>query len=248
MTQAWQHEIYLPHWYHTLEQWANNLRIVPLGWCGRMSWWCRCCRSPSHNESWPEKIDSPTESPKCLDALFGRSVNIGVLQREWPVSHTLAHPHGLSLIDLEHNLKFQGIWFSKPDGLVLAYTGWEADLAVDLLAVENFIYSLLVHRSLLVVLTPTRKCQSLWVLQRMVSSALPILSSIYWVLLFCLYASILPFWNPEVSCGLLCLSCLGWLRFPSLILSSPKLYPFEHRKHISWDWALVELCACWQKS
>jgi hypothetical protein len=24
------------------------------------------------------------------------------------VSHALAHPHGLSLIDLKHNLKFQG--------------------------------------------------------------------------------------------------------------------------------------------
>jgi hypothetical protein len=24
------------------------------------------------------------------------------------VSHALAHPHGLSLIDLEHNMKFQG--------------------------------------------------------------------------------------------------------------------------------------------
>jgi hypothetical protein len=31
------------------------------------------------------------------------------------VSHALAHPYGLSLIELEHNMKFQG----KPDGLVL---------------------------------------------------------------------------------------------------------------------------------
>jgi hypothetical protein len=28
-----------------------------------------------------EKIDSPAESPKFVDTLFGRSVNTGVLQR-----------------------------------------------------------------------------------------------------------------------------------------------------------------------
>jgi hypothetical protein len=108
MTQAWQHEIYLSHWYYTLEEWANNLCIIPLGWHRWMAWWCCCCRSPSHNESWPEKINSPAESPKCVDALFDRSTNMGVLQREWPASHTLARQHDLCLIELEHNLKFQG--------------------------------------------------------------------------------------------------------------------------------------------
>jgi hypothetical protein len=86
---AWQHETYLPHWYYTLEEWANNLCIVLLGWPRSMTWWCCCCRSPSHNEPWTEKIDSPAESSKCVDALFGRSMNIGILHREWPVSHTL---------------------------------------------------------------------------------------------------------------------------------------------------------------
>jgi hypothetical protein len=108
MTQAWQHEIYLPHWYYTLEEWINNLCIIPLGWHRRMSWWCYCCRSTSHNESWSEKIDSPAESPKCVDALFGRSTDTEVHQRGWPTSHALACAHGLSLIKLEHNLKFQG--------------------------------------------------------------------------------------------------------------------------------------------
>jgi hypothetical protein len=108
MTQAWQHEIYLPHWYYMLEEWANNLRIIPLGWHRRMAWWHRCYRSSSHNESWPEKIDSLAKLPKCVDALFGWSANTGVLQRGWPASHTLAHPHSLSLNELEHNLKFQG--------------------------------------------------------------------------------------------------------------------------------------------
>jgi hypothetical protein len=70
MTQAWQHEIYQPHWYYTLEEWANNLCIIPLHCRRSMAWWCCCCRSPSHNESWPEKVDSPVESPKCVDALW----------------------------------------------------------------------------------------------------------------------------------------------------------------------------------
>jgi hypothetical protein len=35
------------------------------------------------------------------------------------VSHTLAHSHGLSLIELEHNLKFQG----KPEYLI-SQTRW----------------------------------------------------------------------------------------------------------------------------
>jgi hypothetical protein len=108
MTQAWQHEIYLPHWYYTLEEWANNLCIVPLGCRRRMAWWHYCCRSPSHNEPWLEKIDSPAESPNCANALFGRITNTGVLQRGWLASHALAHLHGLSLIELECNLKFQG--------------------------------------------------------------------------------------------------------------------------------------------
>jgi hypothetical protein len=44
----------------------------------------------------------------CVDALFGRSTNTRVLQRGWLASHALVHPHGLSLIELEHNLMFQG--------------------------------------------------------------------------------------------------------------------------------------------
>jgi hypothetical protein len=108
MTQTWQHEIYLPHWYYTLEEWINNLCIIPLDWRRRMAWWYYCCKSPSHNKPWSEKIDSLVELPKCVDALFGRSANTGVLQREWSVSHTFACPHSLSLINLEHNLKFQG--------------------------------------------------------------------------------------------------------------------------------------------
>jgi hypothetical protein len=120
MTQAWQHEIYLPHWYYRLEEWTNNLCIVPLGWRRWMAWWCCCCyKSLSHNESWPEKIDSPAESPKCIGALFGRSVNTGVLQIGWLASHALARPHGLSLIELEHNLKFQG----KPEYPIFE-SGW----------------------------------------------------------------------------------------------------------------------------
>jgi hypothetical protein len=107
MTHTWQHEIYLPHWYYTLEGWVNNLHIVPLGWHRWMAWWCCCCRSLSHNEPWSEKIDSPAESPKYVDALCGRSTNTWVLQRGWPASHALARPHGLSLIELERNLKFQ---------------------------------------------------------------------------------------------------------------------------------------------
>jgi hypothetical protein len=72
---------------------------------------------------WIEEVD------KIVNALFGWSANTGVLQREWPVTHVLACPHGLSLIDLECNLKFlenRSIRFPKPNGLVLrdsAFTG-----------------------------------------------------------------------------------------------------------------------------
>jgi hypothetical protein len=41
---------------------------------------------------------------------------MGVLQRGWPASHALTHLHGLSLIDLERNVMFQG---TKPDYLIL---------------------------------------------------------------------------------------------------------------------------------
>jgi hypothetical protein len=99
MTQACQHEIYLPYWYYMLEEWTNNLCIIPLGWRRRMAWWHFYCRSPSHNEPWPEKIESPTELLKCVDTLFGCYANTGVLQRGWPSSYALAHPH---------SLKFQG--------------------------------------------------------------------------------------------------------------------------------------------
>jgi hypothetical protein len=106
MTQASQHEIYLPHWYYTPKERTNNLRIVPLGWHRRMAWWHCCCGSPTHNEPWLEKIDSLAESPKCVDTLFDRSVNTRELQRGRPVSHILARPHSLSLIDLKRSLKF----------------------------------------------------------------------------------------------------------------------------------------------
>jgi hypothetical protein len=121
MTQAWQHEIYQPHWYHTLEEWANNLRIIPLGWHRSMAWWCCHCRSPSHIEPWPKKIDSLAESQKCVDILFGQSVNTGALQRAWPTSHTLAHLHGLSLINVERNLKFQ-----RKSECPISQTGWSS--------------------------------------------------------------------------------------------------------------------------
>jgi hypothetical protein len=84
-----------------------------------MAWWLCHCRSPSHNEPWPEKNDFPVESPKYGDALFGRSVNMGVLQRGWPASHALAHPHSLSLMELEHNLKLQG-----KSEYPVSQTGW----------------------------------------------------------------------------------------------------------------------------
>jgi hypothetical protein len=119
MTQAWQHEIYQPHWYYMLEEWANNLCIIPLGCHRRMAWWCCCCRSPSHTESWSEKIDSPVELPKCVATLFDRSANMGVLQRGWLESHALDRAHGLSLIKLERTLKFQG----KPEYLD-SQIGW----------------------------------------------------------------------------------------------------------------------------
>jgi hypothetical protein len=64
--ESWQHEIYLSHWYYMLDEWANNLCIVPLSWRRWMAWWCFCCRSPSHNDPWPKKIDSPTKLPKCV--------------------------------------------------------------------------------------------------------------------------------------------------------------------------------------
>jgi hypothetical protein len=55
----------------------------------------------------------------CVDALFGRSANTRVLQREWLASHTLARPHGVSLTNLERNLNFLG----KPEYPV-SQTGW----------------------------------------------------------------------------------------------------------------------------
>jgi hypothetical protein len=119
MTQTWQHEIYLPHSHYTLAEWANNLHVVPLSWRRWMEWWWYHCRSPSYNEPWTEKIDSPVESPNCVDALFGQSANTRVLQRGWPVNHTLARSHGLSLIDVECNIMFQG----KPECPIFQ-TGW----------------------------------------------------------------------------------------------------------------------------
>jgi hypothetical protein len=61
----------------------------------------------------------PAESPKCVDTLFSRSVNIGTHQTGCPVSHAMAHPYSLSLIDPEHDLKFQG----KPE-YPISQTGW----------------------------------------------------------------------------------------------------------------------------
>jgi hypothetical protein len=36
-----------------------------------------------------------------------------------------------------------------------------ADLALDLLTLANFVYNLLMHGRLLIILTSTQKCQSL---------------------------------------------------------------------------------------
>jgi hypothetical protein len=62
------------------------------------------------------EVDSQPRGPFCkkklrehitlVDALLVRCANPEVIHREWPVSHALARPHGLSLINLEHNLKF----------------------------------------------------------------------------------------------------------------------------------------------
>jgi hypothetical protein len=50
------------------------------------------------------------------------------------VSHALAHPHGLSMIELEHNLKSQGkpeYPISKPDSSVLADSAFAGSTCND---------------------------------------------------------------------------------------------------------------------